>query len=58
VSLNLDKSWEMIVSGKWTNPLPEPTVGIERKTLLKLLRTTLQNDPSCWDLQVDNLIII
>jgi hypothetical protein len=58
VSLNLDKSWEMIVSGKSTNPLPEPTVGIERKTWLKLLGTTLQNDPSCWDLQVDNLIII
>jgi hypothetical protein len=47
------------LSGKSTNPLPEPTVvGIERKTWLKLLGTTLQNDPSCWDLQVDNLIII
>jgi hypothetical protein len=47
------------VSGKSTNPLPEPTVVvIERKTWLKLLGTTLQNDPSCWDLQVDNLIII
>ena len=46
------------LSGKSTNPLPELTVGIERKTWLKLLGTTLQNDPSCWDLQVDNLIII
>ena len=31
---------------------------IERKTWPILLGTTLQNDPSCWDLQVDNLIII
>ncbi|CAB3993194.1 Hypothetical predicted protein [Paramuricea clavata] len=42
--------------GKSTNPLPEPITGIERKTWLKLLGTTLQNDPNCWDLQVNNLI--
>ncbi|CAB4029518.1 Hypothetical predicted protein, partial [Paramuricea clavata] len=56
MSLNLDKTWEMVVSGKSTNPLPEPIPGIERKTWLKLLGTTLQNDPNCWDLQVNNLI--
>ena len=42
--LNLDKTWEMVVSVKSTNPLPEPIAGIERKTWLKLLGTTLQND--------------
>ena len=36
-SLNLDKTWEMVVSGKSTNPLPEPIAGIERNTWLKLL---------------------
>ena len=47
----------MVVSGKSTNPLPEPIAGIERKTWLKLSGTTLQNDPFCWDLhQVDNLL--
>ncbi|CAB3982307.1 Hypothetical predicted protein, partial [Paramuricea clavata] len=56
MSLNLGKTWEMVVSGKSTNPLPEPITGIERKTWLKLLGTTLQNDPNCWDLQVNNLI--
>jgi hypothetical protein len=24
MSLNLNKTWEMVVSGKSTNPLPEP----------------------------------
>ena len=46
MSLNLNKTWEMVVSGKSTNPLPEPIAGIERKTWLKLLETTLQNDLS------------
>ena len=30
--------------------------GLKRKTWLKLLRATKQNHPSCWDLQVDNLL--
>ena len=37
VSLNLDKTWEMVASGKSANPLPQPIAGIERKTWLKLL---------------------
>ena len=56
MSLNLDKTWEMVVSGRSANPLPQPIAGIERKAWLKLLGITLQNDPSCWDLQVDNLL--
>ena len=55
MSLNLDKAWEMVVPGKSASPLPQPIAGTERKTWLKLLGITLQNDPSCWDLQVDNL---
>ena len=37
MSLNLTKTWEIIVSGKSANPPPEPIVGVERKTSLKLL---------------------
>jgi hypothetical protein len=56
MTLNLAKTWEMIVSGKLANPPPEPIAGIERKTWLKLLGIKLQNDPSCWGLQVDYLL--
>ena len=45
----------MIVSGKSANPLPEPIIGIERKTW-KLLGIAFQNDPSCWDLHVNDLL--
>ena len=55
MSLNLTKTWEMIVSGKSANSPPEPIIGIERKTWLKLLRIIFQNDPSCWDLHVNDL---
>ena len=37
MSLDLTKTWEIIVSGKSANPPPEPIVGVERKTWLKLL---------------------
>ena len=37
MSLNLTKTWEITVSGKSANPPPEPIVGVERKTWLKLL---------------------
>ena len=37
MSLNLTEKWEIIVSGKSANPPPEPIVGVERKTWLKLL---------------------
>ena len=56
MSLNLTKTWEMIVSGKSANPSPEPIIGIERKTWLKLLGITFQNNPSCWDLHINDLL--
>jgi hypothetical protein len=31
MSLNLDETWEMVVSAKSTNPLPEPIAGNEHK---------------------------
>ena len=56
MSLNLSKTWEMLVSGGTLKPLPPATVGIERKKWLKLLGITFQDDPRCWDLHVDNLL--
>ena len=56
MSLNLTKTWEMIVSGKSGYLPPEPKIGIERKTWLKLLGITFQNDPSNWDLHVNDLL--
>ena len=47
---------EIIVSGKSANPPPEPIIGIERKTWLKLSSITFQNDPSSWDLHVNDLL--
>ena len=47
MSLNLTKTWEMIVGGKSANLPPDPIPGIKRKTSLKLLGITLQSDPSC-----------
>ena len=56
MSLNLTKTWEMSISGKSANPSPEPIIGIERKTWLKLLGITFQNNPSSWDLHVNDLL--
>ena len=56
MSLNLTKTWEMIVSSKSASPSPEPIIGIERMTWLKLLGITFQNDPSSWDFHVKDLL--
>ena len=46
----------MIVSGKSANLSPKPITGFERKTLMKLLGITFQNDPSSWDLHINDLL--
>ena len=37
MTLNLSKTWEMLIHGKTTKPNPQPVPGIERKSWLKLL---------------------
>ena len=44
MSLNLTKTWEMIVRGKSANPPPGTIAGIECKSWLKLKGTILQTD--------------
>ena len=52
----MSKTWEMLVCGKTTKPLPPLIIGIDRKKWLKLLGITFQDDLCCWDLHVDSLL--
>ncbi len=52
----MSKTWEMVVRGRTTKPLPLQLDGTERKNWLKLLGMAFQDDPCCWDLQVDALL--
>ena len=56
MTLNLSKTWEMLIHGKTTKLNPQPVPGIERKGWLKLLSTIFQENPCCWDLHVYKLI--
>ena len=56
MKLNLTKTWEMVVHGRISKPLPPMVQGIERKSWLKLLGIIFQENPSDWDLHVDNLL--
>ena len=56
MSLNLSKTWEMVMSRKTQRPLPSRIGEIERKEWLKLLGVSFQDDPNCWDIHVDNLL--
>ena len=56
MTLNMSKTWEMVVRGR-TKKLPPPQIdNIERKSWLNLLGMVLQDDPCNWDMQVDNLL--
>lgn len=56
MSLNLSKTWEMLLRSRTTQPAPPPVPGIERKEWLKLLGITFHEDPCNWDLHVDSLL--
>ena len=56
MSLNLPKTWEMLLRSRTTQPAPPPVPGIERKECLKLLGITFHEDPCNWDLHVDSLL--
>ena len=46
----------MVVHGRISIPLPPLVQGIKRKSWLKLLGIIFQENPSDWDLHVDNLL--
>ena len=56
MSLNLEKTWEMVVRGKTNKFLPLPISGIERKNELKLFGVTLNENPCNWDTHIDSLL--
>ena len=56
MTLNLSKTWEMLIHSKTARPNPPLVPGIERKSWLKLLDITFQENPCRWDINVDNLI--
>ena len=56
MTLNLSKTWEMLLSGGTSKPPPVSIDGIERKKWLKLLGVTFEDDVCCWDLHVDGLL--
>ena len=56
MKLNLIKTWEMVVHGRISKLLPPLVQGIEWKGWLKLLGIIFQENPSDWDLHVDNLL--
>ena len=57
LTLNMSKTWEMVVGGR-TKKLPPPQIdNIERKSWLNLLGMILQDDPCDWDMQVENFLM-
>jgi len=56
ISLNLKKTWEMIVKSSSQKVPPAPLAMVERKTKLKLLGITLEDDPVNWDSHIDHML--
>ena len=56
IRLNFKKTWEMVIRGKISWPLPEPLPMITRKFWLKILGVTFQVNLTMWDFQLDELM--
>ena len=56
MSLNFTKTWEMCMHGKTTKLSPPELPGIKRKSWLKLLGVTFQDDVTNWDIHIDNML--
>lgn len=56
MTLNLTKTWEMIIHGKTTMPTPPLLPEIKRKKWLKLLGITFQENPCTWDVHIDSML--
>ena len=56
MTLNLDKTMEMVVKRKVDKPIPPPVCGIEQKPGLKLLGVHLSDNPNNWDKQFKHLM--
>ena len=56
VELNFTKTWEIIIDGNTTHPLPDPLPTITRKSWLKILGVTLHEKPGNWDNHFNEII--
>ena len=56
MSLNLTKTWEMVIHGKVSQSLPNPLPLLTRKTWFKILGIPFQDKPCNWDMQFEDLI--
>ncbi|CAB4035270.1 Hypothetical predicted protein [Paramuricea clavata] len=54
VTLNMEKTYEMIVCGKVSTPLPGHIPSIKRKEWLKLLGVTMEDITGKWDKHFDH----
>ena len=56
MTLNLNKTWEMILKSGSLKVPPAPFAIVERKTKLKLLDVTFEADPVNWDSHIDHVL--
>ena len=54
MTLNLNKTWEMLLKSGSLKVPPAPLAIVERKTKLKLLGVTFEDDPVNWDSHIDH----
>ena len=53
---NLSKTWEMFLKCRSPKVPPAPLAIVERKTQLKLLNVTFEDDPVNWDTHIDHVL--
>lgn len=56
MTLNLNKTWEMLLKSSSLKVPPAPLAIVERKTKLKLLGVTFEADPVNWDTHIDHVL--
>ena len=56
MTLNLNKTWEMLLKSSSLKVPPAPLAIVERKTKLKLLGVTFEDDPVNWDTHIDHVL--
>ena len=56
ITLNLSKTWEMLLKRRSPEVPPAPLAIVERKTRLKLLGVTFELDPMNWDTHIDHVL--
>ena len=56
MSLNLGKTWEMLIKGKTEKDQPDPVQYIKGKSNLKLLGVFFEDNPTNWDTHFDHML--